>query len=417
MSALGKGIRRWATRLLVLVLLAGAGFGVYRLRGVHASVTLPNTAVRKGEFLVLVRCRGALRARKSIGIYAPMVPGLRISWLAPVGENVNAADVIVRFDSSSAQQQLAQKDAQLRQAQATLDQAVAQSKITAQQDATDLADAKFTVERARLQASQSEIVSRIQGEESRIDLGVAEQKLKVEEATVALHQAADRSKIASLTRQRDQAKFDVDITRERISQMELKAPSSGVLNLNTNCSGAFTSADCKPYKVGDNAFAGMSLGQIPDLNTLEMDAKLEEADRGKVALHQDVIVRVDALPELNIPAKVSEVSSLAEMRMEYPYTRSFRAYAAILQPDKRLRPEMNGGMDIIVKRIPNAISIPSRALFTRAGKPIVYLSDAGQYRAAEVEVLARNPDEVAISGIPASSTVALVDVSKLEQKK
>ena len=33
---------------------------------------------------------------------------------------------------------------------------------------------------------------------------------------------------------------------------------------------------------------------------------------------------------------------------------------------------MNGGMDIVVNRIPNAISIPAKALFTRDGKPIVY---------------------------------------------
>jgi multidrug efflux pump subunit AcrA (membrane-fusion protein) len=199
--------------------------------------------------------------------------------------------------------------------------------------------------------------------------------------------------------------------------MELKAPSGGLLTLNTNCSGAMTSADCKPYKVGDNASSGMSLGQIPDLNTLEMDAKLEEADRGRVAVKQDVLVRVDALPELAIPAKVSQVSQLAEMRMEYPYARSFRAYAAILKPDKRLRPDMNGGMDIIVSRIPDAISIPSKALFTRAGRPIVYLVEQGRYRAVEVQVLARNSDEVAISGVPAGSTVALVDVTKQERKK
>jgi hypothetical protein len=73
-------------------------------------------------------------------------------------------------------------------------------------------------------------------------------------------------------------------------------------------------------------------------------------------------------------------------------------------------------MDIIINKIPKAISIPSKALFTRAGKPIVYLQRQGQYRAAEVKVLARNPDEVAISGVPAGSMVAIVDVEK-DQKK
>jgi HlyD family secretion protein len=413
----GRRIRSWVARICVLLAIVGGGFGVYRWRTAQGGATYAKALARKGEFLVLVRCRGALKARRSVGIYTPMVPNLRIAWLAPAGENVTEGAPILRFDSSSAKQQLMQKEAQLKQAQATLDQALAQAKTTAQQDQTDLADAKFSLERARVQVEQAEIRSRIQGDESRVDLGVAEQKLKVQEATVALHQASDKSHMASLTRQLEQARADVELTASRIAQMELKAPISGLLTLNTNCSGAILSADCKPYKVGDNVSSGMVLGQIPDLTTLEMDVSIEEVDRGRMKVDQDALVRVDALPELTIPAKVSELSSLAEMRMEYPYTRSFRAYAAILRPDKRLRPEMNGGMDIIVSRLPDAISIPSKALFTRNGKPIVYLAERGRYRAAEVEVLARNPEEVAIAGIPAGSTVALVDVERQEPKK
>jgi len=47
---------------------------------------------------------------------------------------------------------------------------------------------------------------------------------------------------------------------------------------------------------------------------------------------------------------------------------------------------MNGSMDVVVNRIPGAISIPAKALFTHAGKPIVYLAVNGQYRRTEVEV-------------------------------
>jgi HlyD family secretion protein len=378
---------------------------------------LPNALVKKGEFQLLVRCRGGLRADRSIGVYTPLVPNLRIGWLATAGDMVKQGDPIVKFDSSTAEQQLTQKEAQLRQAQATLDQAVAQAKITAQQDQTDLEDAKFTLERARVQVSLSTVKSRIEGEQSQVDLGIAEQKLKVQEATVALHDASSQSKMASLARQRDQIQTDVEITRNRIAQMELKAPGSGLLLFNLNYSGAITSAEARPYKIGDTVGANMSLGQIPDLNTLEMDAKLEESDRGRIQAGQDVLIRLDALPELAIPAKVSQLSALAELSLEYPYTRSFRALAAISKPDKRLRPDMVGGMDIVIRRIPNALSIPSKALFKRAGKPIVYVAENGQYRAVEVEVQARNPDEVAITGVPAGASVALVDVEKEGQKK
>jgi multidrug efflux pump subunit AcrA (membrane-fusion protein) len=105
------------------------------------------------------------------------------------------------------------------------------------------------------------------------------------------------------------------------------------------------------------------------------------------------------------------------MTMEYPYNRSFRASAELVHPDPRLRPDMNGGLDVVVSRIPNAISIPSKAVFTRDGKPVVYIAERGRYRAAGVTIEARNPDEVAVTGVPAGASVALVDVAAEELKK
>ena len=400
-------LRFWAGLLLFFALALAASFAAYRYRQSQPAAILPSAPARQGDFLVLIRCRGELAAERSVQIYAPMVPNLRIAWMTPPGEGVKQADTIVKFDSSSAHETLMQKEAALRQAQATLDQALAQSKITSEQDKTDLADAGFTVERARLEASKQEIVSRLQGESSKIDYGVAQQKLKVQEATVDLHATSDRSRIASLTRQRDQAQSDVDITKARIAQMELKSPISGFLTFQSNYSQGWVNA--KPFKVGDNVYAGMVLAEMPDLSTLRMDAKVEEIDRGRIAANQPVKVRIDSLPELTLDASIRQISLLAESNNEFPPIRNFRAYAAIPKPDPRLRPGMNGGMDIVINRLPNAISIPAKALFTRAGKPIVYLADNGRYRAVGIAVLARNPDEIAVAGLPPGSIVTLVD--------
>lgn len=416
MKQQGKPVRAFVGLVAVLAVIGVASAGVYRLRQTRPpAASLPVARARTGDFLVIIRSRGELKAGRSVQLYAPIVPNLRIAWLAPPGQVVEAGQPVIKFDSSSAQQQLVQKEAALRQAEATLDQAIAQSKITAQQDQSDLADAKSRVETARLEASKTEIVSRIQGEESRIDLGVAEQSLKVGEATMALHATADKSKIASLTRQRDTAQADVDITKARLAQMEIKAPLTGFVVFTPNYNqGPLNS---RPFREGDNVFAGMNLAEMPDLSTLMMDAKVEEIDRGRVAAGNEVRIRVDALPELAVPARINQISPMAELGIEMPPTRSFRAYATIPHPDPRLRPGMNGGMDIVVKRIPNAISIPAKALFTRAGKPIVYQAIRSAYRPLEVQVQARNPDEVAVAGIPAGIMVALANPEKQESKR
>jgi multidrug efflux pump subunit AcrA (membrane-fusion protein) len=410
-----RRIRNWLTFLFVLALVGGASAGIYRYRQSLNVTTYPVAPARHGDFLVIIRCRGELKAQRSVEVYAPRVPDLRIAWLAPAGEAVKEGQSIIRFDSSTAQQQLQQKDAALRQSQATLDQAVAQAQITAEQDKSELADAVFAVERARLEVSKMETVSRLQGESAAVDLSIAEQKRKVQEATVALHATADKSKLASLTRVRDQAQAEVELTKSRISQMELKAPIEGILVFESNYSQGWMNA--KPFKVGDNVFAGMEIAEMPDLSTLTMDAKVEEIDRGRIQPGQDVRVRVDSLPELAMNAKLNNISLMAETTNEFPPTRNFRAYASLVKPDTRLRPGMNGGIDIIIKRLPDAISIPSKALFTHAGKPVVYVADKGQYRPVHVEVQARNPDEVAVTGITTGTLVTLVDIEKKDQKK
>jgi multidrug efflux pump subunit AcrA (membrane-fusion protein) len=401
--------RFWIGLIIVLLALVGAAAGIYRLRQVQAAGTLPTTPARQGDFSVIVRCRGELKAKRSVQITAPVnVPSLRIVWQAPAGSAVKEGDPVVRFDPSSTQQQLQEKEAALKQAQATLDQAVADARITAEQDQRDLSSSKYDVEKARLEASKAEIVSALQGEESRIDLGLAEQKLRVQEATVNLHATSDSAKTASLTRQRDQAQTEVDLTNHRLSQMELKTPLSGVVMYMQNYSQGWTNA--KPFQVGDQVWPGGVVAEIPDLATLEMEGKVEEIDRGRIEVGMETRVHIDSLPELTMPADLVGISPLTEQSFEWPRTSSFRAYGHIRQPDSRLRPAMNGNMDVIVNRIPNAISVPAKALFTRNGKPIVYVSEKGGYRAVEVELLARNPDEVAVKGIKAGTLVTTVEV-------
>jgi multidrug efflux pump subunit AcrA (membrane-fusion protein) len=407
-----KGKLKKAARLLApLVLLGVLGAALYRMRPAGATSTLPTAPVRKGEFQVIVRCRGELKARRSLQVSAPVnVPELRIVWLAPVGGMVKAGDPIVRFDPSSMQRELREKEASLKQAQATLDQTIAQARIGVEQDKLDLAAAQYQVERAKLEASKAEIVSKIKGEESRIDLGVADRKLSVQEAGVKLNEVSNEAKIASLTRARDKALEEVELARERLRKMEIVAPITGLVNLLRNYSQGWLNAG--PFKVGDQAWPGAVIAEIPDLETLEMEGKIEEIDRGRLVAGQDVRVRIDSLPEVTFPGKLAVFSPMTEMGWEWPPTRTFRGFAKLDKSDPRLRPGMNGALDVVVSRIPNAIGIPSKALFNRQGTPIVYVASGGGFRPVAVKVLARNPDEIAVDGIPDGSRVALVEPEK-----
>jgi HlyD family secretion protein len=120
---------------------------------------------------------------------------------------------------------------------------------------------------------------------------------------------------------------------------------------------------------------------------------------------------------LNMPGKLASISPMTEQSFEWPPTRSFRGYGQLAHRDPRLRPGMNGSMNVVESRIPNAISIPAKALFTQKGKPVVYLVAKNSYHMKEVQVLARNADEIAIRGISAGFMVALAEPQTQEHKK
>ena len=210
-----KRLRFWIIMLLLLG-LGAAGVRLLMTRRVQAKADLPSAVVRKGEFQVKVRCRGDLMAARSVQLTAPMnVPGMQIAWQAAPNSQVKEGDPVVRFDSSVLRQTLLENKAVLGSAQATLDQYIAQAKVTAEQDQLDLASARVEVEKARLEASKQEVVSRIQGEESKIDLSVAEEKLKVQEAAINLHESSSAQKINSGKRLRDKAQADIDLASHR----------------------------------------------------------------------------------------------------------------------------------------------------------------------------------------------------------
>lgn len=404
-------LKRILRSVSILLFVSAVGYGIWRLKIAQAAETLPSTPVRKGEFLVTVRCRGELKARRTVQVTAPLnVPDLRIVWLAPSGSSAKEGETVVRFDPSSAQQQLNERTAALRQAEASLQQAEAEARLQQEQDRLDLGDMGFLVEKGKIEVSKAEIVSKLQGEEAAVDLGLAEQKFAVQKAKLNLNTASNNAKIASLRRLRDKAEADVAISKSRLARMEVRAPIAGMVSYLQNFSQGWMNA--KPFKVGDQVWPGSVLAEIPDLASLEMEGKIEEIDRGQMVVDQEVKVRIDSLPESVFPGTIVQLSPLTEMGWEWPPTRSFRGYAHIEKPDTRLRPGMNGRMDVVMRRLPNALSVPAKAIFTLNGKPVVYASKQGSYTPVEVEVEARNPDEAAVKGIAEGTVVALAEPVK-----
>jgi len=119
-----------------------------------------------------------------------------------------------------------------------------------------------------------------------------------------------------------------------------------------------------------------------------------------------------------LTGKVTAVSALAEADFGamWPPPQVFRLVARLDHLDPRLRPDMNGSVAVITQRIPNAVSVPAGAIFTRQGKPVVYVERGRQFQAQAITVRARNPDAAAVGGLAAGARVALRDPTAADKR-
>lgn len=81
------------------------------------------------------------------------------------------------------------------------------------------------------------------------------------------------------------------------------------------------------------------------------------------------------------------------------------------QLDVLLRPGMLADVEIIVEKIPNAIHVPTQAIFERDNKPFVYMRSAkGTWEERPVVIARRTESTVVLSsGVKTGDTVAMAD--------
>ncbi|HEY1271774.1 MAG TPA: hypothetical protein VGF08_07300, partial [Terriglobales bacterium] len=180
---------------LLLVFAFGLIFAAFRLTS--RSSAIATAEVKRGEFVDSLQLRGELKALRSVTIAAPALYENRIIQIAQDGAQVKKGDMVVEFDRSKTEQDLAQYNSTLKAGEAEIDQARAKARLTEEEDLTAVAKARFDVQTAKLDASKQEIVSRIDGEKAKLTLSDAEQKLRETEQRLESDRVAAQAALAS----------------------------------------------------------------------------------------------------------------------------------------------------------------------------------------------------------------------------
>lgn len=408
--------RPYAVLIVVVLIAVGAAFGARRL--MRSAPDLPIYDVRRGEFVDYLQLRGDVRALKSIVLTAPMRAGdLQITKLVPSGTQVHKGDVVVVFDVNDLKTRLDGRRSDLKQAEAQIENARASGRMVEQQDETDLQKAKYDVERAKLDVSKQEIVSQIEAEKSKLVLADAEQHLRELEQKLKSDRAGNAATVGSQQQKRDKALFDVRQAEDAIAHMQLTSPVDGMLAVLPNFRN-WRPGGASDFKQGDRAWSGAGIVEIPDLSTIRVEARVDETDRGRVHVGQQVLIRVDAVPGREFAGRVASISPLTTADFSgWPPVKNFDVVLQFDSTDPKLRPGMSASTRVAVDRIADTIVIPSEAAFVKNGRSVVYVLKGAEFEERTVEIARRGNGEVAVSkGLAAGERIALRDPTVVEKQ-
>jgi RND family efflux transporter MFP subunit len=408
--------RPWVFFVAGAVLLVAGTLGAVRLA--RSAPNVPTVEVKLTEFVDRIQVRSEVKALKSIVLAAPAGAGdLLIVKLAKSGTQVKPGEVVAQFDSTQLQRQREQRQTDVKTAEAEIERTHAQHRITEEQLQTDAEKARYDVERAKLELSKAEILSKIEGEKARISLANAEQRLREVEERIKQNRAAAAAEVESRKQKRAKEMFDLQRVEQNLARLELKAPTAGMVtvmpNFRTGNWGSWPE-----FKEGDRAWSGAGIAELPDLSTLRVTGRIEEADRGRVKLNQDAAIRVDALPDKELTGRVADISPLAKPDFTgWPVRKNFDLSLQIDQADPRLRPGMSATARVAVERLPNVIVVPAEASFVKAGKTVAYVLRGSKFEERVIEVARRGNGQLVIAkGLKPGERVATKDPTVVEQE-
>jgi RND family efflux transporter MFP subunit len=383
-------------------------------RYTNKTPSVPTLVLKRGDFIDSLQFRGEVKALKSISIDVPNDAGdFQILKIAQDGSSIKQGDVIAEFDKTSTEQNLAQYRTGLKSAQAEIEQARAQARLTEEDDRTAVMKAQFDVDSAKLDVSKQEVVSKIEGGEAKLKLADAEQKLVEVKQTLQSDRISSKSTIDSTIKASEKAAYDVQRAEHALGGMEIKSPLTGMISLVSVWHGNSAS----PFKPGDKAWPGAPLAEIPDISTLRISARVEETERSRLALQQPATVHMDAISDRDFTGKLEQISTIAtsDFTGGWPFPRNFDLKIALDQQDPRLKPGMTAQVTVVVEKIPDALAIPVQASFQKSGQTVAYIWSGSKFEERAIEIGRRSGDRILIlNGLSPDDRVALADPTTKE---
>jgi len=317
--------------------------------------------------LVTSSTAGRVSAAREVTLRAE-IAGTVKSLLHRRGDKVEAGEPLVIYDVQDLKDRVTAAQASLALARAQLGQADANLDLSSR-----------TVERSRkLHATGSSTQAELENLEG--------------QARVAAS-GADAGR-ASLR----QAFANLNLAKVALSKTVLPAPFRGTI-LTTS------------VEQGEMTSPGGAVVAMADVSRMYVEAELDEADLGRVALGMPAEVSLDAFPNQHLAGKLSEIAP--SVTRDTRGSRSI-AFQVEIAPDPKLYVGMTANVDLTVATRDNVLWVPANAVVGRGTDRSVYVVENGIARKRRIDVGISTWEGVEVKGGLSAGDEVIVTLSSAD---
>jgi len=377
--------RTWIIIGVVAAIVLVAIFFLTR-NGNKQSTTFQTTPVERGALVATVGATGSVRAKQSATL-TWWTTGVVDKVNVGVGDKVSRTDLLASLDKASLNQSVILAQADLANAQKTLDDLLNSDTARAQSLRT-LDDAETAYKKAydyrlglngKIDIVDTYLVNGIP--KVRYTKGYADaETIKDADEKLALAKAKlddARRNVDRLKNGADPA--DVAAARARISAAQATLITAFIV---APFDGTVTQAE---PAVGDEVSAGIVAFRIDDLSHLLVDVQVSEVDINNIVVDQNATLTFDAVLGRTEPyhGKVVQVSQAGDTVQGVV---NFVVTVELTDADEFVKPGMTAAVNIVIKEQKDVVLIPNRAVRLVNTERSVYLLVNNQPKLVKIQL-------------------------------
>ena len=295
-----------------------------------------------------------------------------IAELAQEGQRVRQGDLLVRFDSSSLDDDLTRVSGQLSQRRSELESLDEKQRQEIEDERVALAEAESEARKADRKAEQPE----------ELIPGIEYRKLVEEKriANVLMRRAWERQALSLRLREARRLELETGVRQlavklasveKELASFTIRAPRAGLVVLGTDYEG-------NKVDVNTSVHPGLVVVRLADDSRLAVQAEIHEHAAARLAVGQRVRIAIESAGEADLVGRVSQVANTVRRRSRYSDS-MVRDITVEVEPGQPpvLRLGMSVQIEVELSMLKEALAIPASVLVYRSGSPGVVLRGKG----------------------------------------